>query len=115
MINRSNKAEMLLREQLMKISTDLCSGIDQSPLGSAVRRLFPRLKKIFLIRWIPEQAEDIYWFVVSDSEIARIEIIRCDDFDENSVKMEILNVEEYSRQGLSREVRRKLALALELI
>lgn len=55
----------LVREELVRVSKELCSKDDQSKLGLALRGVLPILDHAFILHWVPEQAEDIYWVLIS--------------------------------------------------
>jgi len=64
---------------------------------------------------LPEQAEDIYWLLVSQKEIAKIEIPRSQSIGEGAAFLEMMSVEAYRHGRPSRDARRKLEVALEMI
>lgn len=104
-----------IRRQLLEGSTRLFSLDNQSRLAKAVHCFFPALQHAFLLYWLPEQAEDIYWLAVSRTEIAKIEVVRNQESEETAASVEIISAETYRRKRLSRQVRERLAVALDLI
>lgn len=113
----ASKAELreLMRRQLLEGSVSLCAQGNQSPLTQALRKFFPALSQAFLLYWLPEQAEDIYWVLVSRTEIAKVEVERNPENEEKAASVEIVTVEAYRRRRLSQQVKEKLEVALELM
>jgi hypothetical protein len=63
---------------------------------------------------VPEQAEDIYWLLVTPKEIVMAEIPRSSVSDEEPV-MRLMDLETFRKKRLSRPVRDRLEVALELL
>ena len=101
-------------EQLKQASASLCSATDGSPLAQAVRRHFPGAT-VFPIHWVPEQAEDIHWLLVSSTEVAQLTICRKPVVAGADVVVQMIALETYSKRRLVKPVRRKLNAALELL
>jgi hypothetical protein len=112
--NRAEERESR-RRGLLESSASLCSWRNQGLLAQAVRNFFPTLQHAFILSWLPEQAEDIYWLLVSRTEIAKIELARNQEIQENAASVKIVSVETFRHRRLSRQVREKLEIALELI
>lgn len=105
----------LVRNELRVASEQLCSKKDQSGLGLALRRCIPALECAFILKWLPEQAEDIYWVLIGLDEIARVEVPRGPANDEKPAVLQKIDVATYRRKHHSREAREKLEIALELV
>lgn len=90
------------------------SGETDRNLLTALRFYFPLLSRAFIVNWIPEQGEDIYFMLVDEGHVAVIEVPRQEPMLENSI-LEVLNLSEYRQRKLSAEVRRKLEVALILM
>ncbi|MEM5342284.1 hypothetical protein [Paraburkholderia azotifigens] len=103
-----------IRQDLLQSSASLLSGNEADALGRALRRFFPELNHAIVVHWIPEQAEDIYWVLVSRTEIAEIEIPRGNYAEENPPMLKILDVGAYMKKRHSRDVRQKLEVGLKL-
>jgi hypothetical protein len=105
-----------LRQQLLQNSASLVADEESNVLGSALRRLFPGLKQAFVLNCVPEQGEDIYWVLVSSTEIAEIEISR-GTYAENSHPplLKMIALDAYRKKRHSRDVRQRLEMGLELI
>jgi hypothetical protein len=78
------------------------------------RRLQSITPNVYVLRWIPEQREDLYDVLVDGATVAHVEISRRNP-DEETV-FETWPVEEYrrTRKSLTKPERRKLELALQL-
>ncbi|PCE27954.1 hypothetical protein BWP39_05460 [Paraburkholderia acidicola] len=109
------KAVEAIRQDLLQSSASLLAGNEADALGGALRRFFPKLSHAFVVHWIPEQAEDIYWVLVSRTDIAEIEIPRSNYAEANPPLLKILDVGAYREKRHSRDVRQKLEIGLELI
>lgn len=114
MTTNSEKRE-LIRRELLQTSEQLCSKSNQSGLGLVLRGILPTLEKAFVLRWIPEQAEDIYWVLTSTTEIMKVEIPRSLPSDDEHTLLQAMDVATFRQKPLSREVREKLEIALELM
>lgn len=112
-VREFDERESLLRD-MTRASEKLCDKRDRSALGLALRTLLPTVHHAFIVRCVPEQSEDIYWLLVSPREIVRAEIHRDRASNEKPV-MSLMGLDEFRRNRLSREVRDRLRLALELI
>ncbi|MCO4881780.1 hypothetical protein VOI32_35955 [Paraburkholderia caribensis] len=75
----------------------------------------PTLKCAFILEWVPEQAEDIYWVLTSFDEIVKVDVPRWRSNDEEPASLQKMDVGTYRRKRHSREVREKLEIALELV
>lgn len=108
-------ATELMKRDLLREAENLSSGDCNNVLALTVRRFFPNFVRAFVLYWLPDQAEDIYWLLVSPTEIAKIEIPRNQSGSERTAILEMVSVEAYSTRRLSRDARRKLEVALALI
>jgi hypothetical protein len=104
-----------MRNKLIERSEDLISNSNSDAVGVALRGFFPDLKHAFVINWIPDQAEDIYWVLVGPASIVQIEIMRGEDANLYPPKMKMIELVAYQNKRHSRDVRERLAMALELI
>lgn len=105
----------MVRSELLRTAEQLCSKTEPSALGLLLRGYFPDLERAFILEWVPEQAEDIYWVLVGPNEIAEIEVPRPEPSEEKPVSLHELDVATYRRKPHSRQVREKLEMALELV
>ena len=69
-------------------------------------------RNLYILRWIPEQAEDLYDILVDGVTVVHIELPR--DPGSTEIVFEKRSVKEYARRGMTKPNRRKLELALEL-
>lgn len=104
----------ILRRELESSSNRLFSG-ENAKLLSALKTRFPDLLGAYVVDWIPEQGEDIYTVIIGRDLVAVIEIDRQSAAGEPLI--DVYTIEEYRKEhpSLSKERRRKLAVALELI
>ena len=75
----------------------------------------PAPERDFILQWVPEQAEDIYWILTSSTEMVRVEIPRCRPSGDERASLQTIDVAMFRQKHLSREVREKMEVALELI
>jgi hypothetical protein len=101
-------------EKLKQASASLATATNHSALAEAVRRHFPSAT-VFPIDWIPEQAEDIHWLLISPTEVAQITVNREPARAGAEVVVEMIALQTYSKRQLTKPVRRKLNAALELL
>src|SRR5260370_19879611 len=81
-------------------------------LSSLRRKLQSVTRNIYVVRWIPEQTEDLYDVLVDGTSVVRVEVPR--DARTAEVVFEKFGVEEYLNRRLTKPDRRKLELALGL-
>ena len=115
MIKRNMEGREFARKELLRTSDQICFGDDHSGLGGALRDLFPGLQCAFILRWLPEQAEDIYWVLTGPIEIVKIEIPRIREGADETASLKVIDLATFRKRILSREVRDRLEIALELI
>lgn len=108
-------ATQSMKRDLLREAENLFSEDARNAFAITVRRFFPDLVQAFVLHWMPEQAEDIYWLLVSPTEIAKIEIPRHKDGGERAATLEMISVDAYSNRRLSRLARKKMEVALALI
>ena len=75
----------------------------------------PSLEKAFILRWVPERAEDIYWVLTSLTEIVKVEIPRSRPPNDERASLQTIDVATFRQKPLSRETRERLEIALELM
>jgi hypothetical protein len=75
------------------------------------RKLQTSTSNLFIVRWTPEQAEDLYDVLVDGASIVHLEIPRGEDHE---TVCEVSSVEAYGKQTLTKPDRRKLEAALKL-
>ena len=115
MTARNSEKRELIERELLAASEQLCSENDQSGLGLALRGYGLMLECAFILEWVPEQAEDIYWVLTGFNEIANVEVPRGRSNDEEPALLQEMDVATYRGKRHSREVREKLEIALELL
>lgn len=102
-------------DELEKGREQLLSGSSSRPLMRVLRRNLQSITpNVYVLRWIPDQAEDLYDVLVDGVTVAHIEISRRNP-DQEAV-FEAWPVNEYQRtlKTLSKPERRKFELALQL-
>ena len=102
------------REEMLKSMDSMFSGKTNPLLLAAIKKFLPDLHFAPVVKWIPEQAEDIYWIMIDVSHIAMIEIPR-HSIKLTDIEIEIIGVKEYKKQSTSKESRRKLETAINLM
>ncbi|RON26046.1 hypothetical protein BK661_26935 [Pseudomonas frederiksbergensis] len=108
-------ADIKLRDKLLASRDSLFSGEESLELLKVLISEFPSISTAFILDWVPEQAEDIYWVLIDTSRIAIIEVPRSIKSAIESPLVEMQSVDDYSNRRLSKSMRRKLLAALELI
>lgn len=107
-INKELKEEMLTSMQTM------FSGKNNPMLPEILKEKFPNKLFLPIIKMIPEQAEDIYWIMIDTINIAIIEIPRLKKTTADA-KIEIIDIKTYKKHISSKESRRKLEAAEQLM
>ncbi|RXV64982.1 hypothetical protein D1006_32900 [Burkholderia stabilis] len=114
-MTKNSERRELIRRELVHTSEQICSKRDQSGLGLVLRGFLPNLERAFIVQWLPEQAEDIYWILISATEIAKAEIPRSRLSDDEHVLLQTIDIATFRKKRLSREAKEKLEIALELM
>lgn len=104
-----------VRRELIGTSEQLCSKDDKSRLGLTLRDFMPTLERAYILKWVPEQAEDIYWVLTGPAQIVKVEVPRGQIHDKEFAALETMDVATFQQKRHSQEVREKLAIALELV
>lgn len=114
MIRRESSDEQMIDE--LKTSRErLLSDASLQSLLTALRRgLQSTTRNVYIFRWIPEQAEDLYGVLADGATVVHIEIPR--HAQDREAVFESWPVEEYlkGRKTLTKQERHKLELALRL-
>jgi hypothetical protein len=114
-LKKASEKNVALREELLRVSEQLCTIRDQNGVGLTLHRFFPTLQHAFILQWVPEQAEDIYWILISPIEIVKVEIPRNRTFNNESISLQPMSVTMFQQKRFSREAKERLKIALELI
>lgn len=110
-MTRRHRSEKQLINELKTGREQLLSGGSSLLLSVLRRRLQSVTRNIFIVRWIPEQGEDLFDVLVDGVTVAHVELPRVKGGSDEV--FETWPVEEYRRQ-LTRSDRRKLELAVQL-
>jgi hypothetical protein len=81
-------------------------------LSSLRRKMQTVTRNIYVVRWIPEQTEDLYDVLVDGTSVVHIEVQR--DARADEVVFEKFGIEGYLNRRLTKPDRRKFELALRL-
>ena len=106
-----SKTEQEHRQQLVCSRNDLFENREKARILSSLYKQYPEMKTAYTLNWIPEQGEDIYYFLINKNIIAIVEIDRLDSSSEPII--EDLSISEYKRK-LSKADQIKLAVAIDL-
>lgn len=112
MRGKNSERDELIRRDLLGMSVQLCSQNDPTGLGPALRGFLPTLDRAFILKWLPEQADDIYWVLVDPTTITKVEIPRA---REEPAVLEAIDPAMFRGKPQSRKVREKLEIALKLM
>ena len=104
-----------IKRGLLESKEALFSGEENSALLKVMREKFPEINVAFILDWIPEQAEDIYWVLIDVGRVAIIEVPRSAKRTPDGPLVEVRSIENYNDKKLSKRARRKLKVALDLI
>lgn len=108
---KSEQYEVICRE-LLASSEEIFSNNEQTELASALRDFFPPLDRAFVLKWIPEQSEDIYWVLISATTILEVEIPRG---RRGPNSLQAIDVAMFRGRPHARKVMEKLEVALKLV
>jgi len=111
-INQTSASQMkaeLIQSMKLLLSREL-----NPLLLDALKSVFPSVSIAFVLNWIPEQAEDIYWLLVDGNRILIAEIPRSNVKSISDISVEEIPLVEFEARPLSLVSRRKLRAAVEL-
>lgn len=114
-MSEQSLSDQTMLDELERSREQLLSGSSAQGLVRVLRRKLQSItRNIYVLRWIPEQGEDLYDVLVDGVTVAHVELPRSDP-DQVTI-FETLLVEEYrlARRNLTKPERRKLDLALQL-
>jgi len=104
-----------IKRELLGSKEALFSGEENSALLRIMQEKFPEVNVAFILDWVPEQAEDIYWVLIDVGRVAIIEVLRSAKTMPGGPLVEMRSIESYNDKKLSKRARRKLKVALDLI
>ncbi|WP_409341520.1 hypothetical protein [Paenibacillus sp. MBLB4367] len=107
-----SKTEKDCREQLIKAHKSLFIDKDKMRLLAVLRTCFPNMKTAYIIKWLPEQGEDIFTILINNNVIARVELDRNDLNTAPIIESEPLD--KHYKKGLRKMSQIILAVALDL-
>lgn len=114
MANINISRRQILQKSLQEGSDNFCATPARNKLATALQDACPGIRKAFLLECIPEQAEDIYFFLIGKNKIIVLEVPRISNTINNNVLVSEIDVKSYIRRT-NRETRERLTAALELI
>lgn len=114
-MTRHSPSNQQLAEELQRGREALLTEESSRSLLAALRQLLRSITpNLYILRWIPEQGEDLYDILVDGTTVARVEIPRAGGDGQKICSTS--TVEEYIREqpGMTKLERRKLEVALNL-
>ena len=114
-MTRHSLSDQAIIQELQQGRRALLSDESSRSLLASLRRLLQSITpNLYILRWIPEQGEDLYDVLVDGKTVARIEISRTGGEVQNAFRT--WTVEEYihAQAEMTKSERRKLDLALKL-
>ena len=105
----NSRQEKEFEKELRKSNATIRNGTCSSRLLGALKANETDLTRLFVLNWVPEQAEDLYAIFVPPNEVLEIEVPRYT----GPVKVVRLQLSEYVK-GSSKTQRRKVAVAQSL-
>jgi hypothetical protein len=103
-----------LKEEILKSMERMFSGQTNPLLLEAMNLFFPGLSCALILQSIPEQEEDRFWIMIDLKRIAILEIPR-ESKKVSDVKIEIIDFLTYKQQATSKESRRRINAAAEIM
>jgi len=97
--------------ELLNGNRALFNSSDRKPLLNALKKAFPKMRTAYVLDWVPEQGEDIYYILIDSNYVAQFEVSR---LESNAVRIvKYCTVKEYLKR-LRKHRLLKLLLALRL-
>jgi hypothetical protein len=112
---RLSLSDQKIKQELQLGREKLLTDESSRSLLSTLRRLLQSITpNLYVVRWIPEQGEDLYHVLIDGKSVAHIEISRVDGDVERVCRT--WPVDEYIRENpnMTKLERRKLDIAIEL-
>lgn len=113
-MSSNNSEDEECRTELEHVrSALLFDSLGQRLLKTLRQRLGTTTDNLYIVRWTPEQAEDIYEVLVDGASVARVELSRSDGTE---AEFALLSIKEYREQvrTYTRPERRKFRIAMDL-
>lgn len=108
-----SKVESDIRKQLVESHQDLFFSDKKKRIRDTIFHLKPALRSAYIIKWIPEQGEDIVHILTDDHTILKLELSHIDDGQHPIWNAESLLDYKKGLRGKSSNIR--LTIALELL
>jgi hypothetical protein len=104
-----------VERELIESQRDLCEGRNGITLLNTLKSKFPQAQGFFLLKWIPEQGEDIFWVLTSPNTVAVVEVLRNAPPPSDLVSYSQISVQQYIKTRLLPSSRRRLDIAIRLL
>ena len=114
MIAKGKTNDQELKRVLLDAQKDLYDGRLGVELLKALKSNFPMADSAYVLQWIPEQGEDIFWILINPSIIGVIEVPRAGNQFTTESTVRVMGIDDYLKRKLTSETKRKLALAINL-
>lgn len=114
MIQRGKLTDKELEKNLLDTQKDLYSGRLGIGLLKTLKDSFPAEKCAYVLQWIPEQGEDIFWILAKPSIVCVIEVPRSSNAFLSESNIKIISLDDYLKKRLMPETKRKVGLAVKL-
>jgi hypothetical protein len=101
--------------ELIKSQKSLYEGKNGITLINTLKSKFPQAHGFYLLNWIPEQGEDIFWVLVSPEIVAVVEILRDGKQVSDLISCSQISVKKYLEKRLSPQSRKKFDIAIRLL
>jgi hypothetical protein len=104
-----------IKQELIESQKSLHEGKNGITLINTLRSEFPQSCGFYLLNWIPEQGEDIFWVLASPETIAVVEILRDGKQISELVSCSEIGIQKYMEKQLSPRSRKRLDIAVKLL
>ena len=103
-----------LEKNLLNTQKDLYDGKLGVELLRVLKDNFPTAESAYILQWIPEQGEDIFWILIKPSIVSVIEVPRLGNHLTSKSTFRVMTTDDYLKRRLTPETKRKVSLAVKL-
>lgn len=103
-----------LEKNLLDTQKDLYDGKLGTELLRVLKDNFPTADSAYILQWIPEQDEDIFWILIKPSIVSIIEVPRSSNHLMSKSTFRVMTTDDYLKRRLTPKTKRKVNLAVKL-
>jgi hypothetical protein len=107
--------DVQLEREIQNSQDAFYAGNSGAAVLNAISEGFPNARRGYLLQWLPDQGEDVFWVLIDPSMVAVIEIPRANNGVGGAPLCKTIGLQEYLSRPLTSENRRKAKLAAKMM